>query len=541
MNMKRAHIFLLSIIMLWPNMQMSVDSLSGAWTDVKNFPIFTAHFWKNLGYGFGVPPSGYVYSFKVYNDSNAPIWVGTQTIISLMGGCFPEAGGWNVYPDASGIAPGGEYTDENKQYYFEMFIKTTPDSYSNHMPYLQHTDVLYQQDCIQLQKKHSQHLNYFRAYMGRDFENGAHVHRQKAEYLGYVDMNRAKDPNQLVIVDTLSSLTVKNSTKNNYYVGFATQTGLTSSTMTPSLCSIFGLVEQDSFGLLSASGSLKSLRPGTIGVFDSATKECLITMNMGTVTFKDMSYTIEIYQDPGKSVVEVGWQGIMSGHYDMPTYRVRDITPIAGCLWYQSAAQATSGVDLPGTVWVVAVGSDPKILAMATPGQAVDFVITRPELGTKKRIYFLYVDESVPAKAQAFVQRFMTGAIGSSLVAEYHKQGTLLMSQAALQLQPQQSAGTSSSAPAQISAAVLSQAVQGSLQINNGKIVDSVTGITGYLLGSDIFLPLGLGALPMYYSLQPSIQTPQQSPTSAVTNLFSEAPKNMPTPIKSQISITPAG
>lgn len=541
MSMKHIRIVWLSMIMLQSSIQLPVDSLSGAWSDVKNFPLFQASFWKNLGRGFGIPPSGYVYSFTVYNDSNRPVWIGTQNIISLMGGCFPEAGGWNIYPTASGIAPGSHYTDKNKEYYFEMFIKSTPDSYSNHMPYLQHSDVLYQQDCIQLEKKHSQHLNCFRVYTGRDFENGAYVHRQKAEYLGYINMSGQKDPNQLVKTETLSGLTVKNSTQQDYYIGFAPQSGLTTSTMTQSLCSIFGLIAQDSFAILSTFSTLTSLRPGTLGVFDATTKACLQTVDMGVTGFKDMPYTVELYQDAGSPTLEVGWQGIVSGHFDMPTYRVRDITPILGCLWYQSAQQAGSGIDLPGTVWIVALGSQAEILGMATPGQAVQFMIMRPELGLKKQIYFLYVNEANSTKAQAFIQRFISGAIGSPLTAQYKKQATELMSQAALQLQPKKSGDQATSTAVQVSQALMSQAVQGSLQMNKGQIVDSVTGVTGYLLGSDLFLPLGIGPTPMYYSVAPSIQTPELLPTSAVINLFAQesvtsAPKGMPTPIQSQIA-----
>jgi len=545
MSMKHVRIAWLSIMILQSSIGFSLDSWSGMFSSVQSFPLFQGSFWKNLGHGFGIPPSGYVYSFTVYNDSNAPVWVGMQNIISLMGGCFPEAGGWHVYPSADGIAPGSHYTHRDKEYYFEMFIKTTPDSYSNHMPYLQHSDVLYQHDAIQLEKDHSTKLNCFRAYTGRDFENGAYVHRQKAELLGYIQTNGRKDTNALSKTEILPSLTIKNSTLEDYYVGFTSQPGLSTSTMTPSRCSVFALIAQDSFATLSIFGTLTSLRPGTIGVFDGTTKACLQTIDMGTNGFKDMPCTIELYQDAGSASVEIGWQGLMSGHYDMPSNRIRDITPILGYFWYQSAAQAAQNIDLPGTLWVVSFGSQNEVLAMATPGQAVQFLIARPEIAVKKYIYFLYVNEADSTKAQAFVERFLSGAVGAPLIAQYQQQAAGLMSQAALQLQPQQVTGSAVSGAVQLSTELTTQAVQGCLQMNNGQIVDSVSGITGYLLGGDVFLPLGIGATPMYYQLAPSIQTQENLPTSAVINLFAQesvttAPKGMPTPIKSQFAVAAA-
>lgn len=541
MNMKHMRIAWLSLMIVQSSIVLPIDSWSGMWSSVKSFPLFQGSFWENIGHGFGVPPSGYVYSFSVYNDSNKPAWVGQQRIISLMGGCFPEAGGWSV---SSPILPGTHFTQKNKEYYFEMFIKTTPDSYSNHMPYLQHSDVLYQQDLIQLQKEHSTHENYFRVYTGRDFSNGAYVHTQKAEYLGYRDMSGKKDPNALSFSSDLSSLVIKNSTDKNYYIGFCSQSGLLASNMTQSMCPVFALVASDSFGTLSIFSTLTSLRPGTVGVFDATTKTCLQTIDITAQGFKDMPYTIEIYQDPGSSIVELGWQGLVSGHYDMPMNRVRDITPILGYFWYQSVAQYKSGVDLPGTVWIVSVGSQSEILATVTPGQAVQFLITRPEIDTKKQIYFLYVNQSDTVKAQSFVQRFLSGAIGTPILTSYNKQADALMSQAALQLQPKQAKGQAVSTTSQISPALMSQAVQGSLKINRGQIVDPVSGTTGYLLGGDVFLPLGIGSTPMYYSLVPSYQTTENLPTSAVINMFAEqsvttAPKGMPTPIMSSYAPLP--
>jgi|GEM_PF-1282612 len=510
----------------------SCGGFKGMWSDVKSIPIFKGSFWKGLGYGFGAPPTGYDYSYSVYNDTQNNIWVGTQGIISLMGACFPEAGKWNVYP----ITPGTHYTDINKEYYFEMFIKTTPNSYSNHMPYLQHDDVLYQKDCIQLQNEHSQKHNYFRVYTGREFSNGGYEHLAKAEYLGYMNMNGQKDPNALVFTSTLDGLTIKNSTLSDYYVGFSKQPGLTAASMTPAVCQIYDLVAKDSFGLMSSFGSVTSLCPGTIGLFDATSQKCLTMITIPAQTFQDMSYTIEIYQDAGATVASLGWQGLMSGHYDMPMNRIRDLTPIVGCFWYQSAKQATQGVDLSGSLWVVAKSSKSEILAVATPGQAVQFTITRPEVGIRKQLYFIYVDEPDQKKAEQFIQKFLSSTMGDALVAEYNTQTQSMMQQGALSLQPQSLSNQKAAVKTVIPPTLISQAVKGSLQMNRGQMVDSALGVTGYLLGTDLFLSVGVGATSMYYLLGPSIQNQLNLPTSAVQNLYAQssvtsAPQGMPAPI----------
>jgi hypothetical protein len=274
-------------------------------------------------------------------------------------------------------------------------------------------------------------------------------------------------------------------------------------------------------------------------LFDGTTQSCLQVIDIPAEIFKDMTYSLEIYQD-GATTVQMGWQGLMSGHYDMPTHNVKDITPIFGCLWYQSAAQAKQKqvVDLPGTVWVVSVSENIEILGMATPGLAVQFQILRPEVGTKKQIYFVYVDSTDSTKAQQFVQKFASKTIGANLIASYQKNADEIMSSEGARLQPQLAAAKTTPKTVSVPAALMQQAVQGSLQMQQGRIVDLTTGVTGYLLGADVFLPFGIGATSMYYMLAPSYQNEQNLPTSAVSNLYAQdfittAPEGMPTPTAS--------
>lgn len=512
----------------------SIDAIKGVWSSIKSFPMFHHSFWKGIGRGFGAPPTGYVYSFMVHNDSDQQVWVATQDLASVMGGVFPVASGWDCTAIPAYTAHGQDF----KEYYFELFIKTSSKSYSNHMPYMQHSDVLYQTEKINLipKDKNSQHRNHFRVYMGKNFSNGSYKHTLKAEYVGYENITaNPTDKNALTISSTLQSLTIKNSTNQDYYIGFTTQA--VSDVSSSAMCQMIGLLEKNSFGLLSAAGTITTLRPGAIGIFSNLQSAPILTIEIPETGFDNYSYTLEIYKDPGQQNISCQWQGITPGHYDMPVNRVRDITPIVGCLWYQSVTQAKgqSLADLPGTVWIVSIEKNSntgKILGMVQPGQVVQFNIERPKLSDKKELYFLYVNGTNVTSAQIFVQNFLSGKIGADTRKSYHQQLSSVMQDSALQLNPAAISTTTQATSTQstISNTLINQITSASFQIDRGQIVDPASGMTGFLLGYDLFLPLGIGAGPFYYVLSPSYTANQQVPlpTSSVENQFTTAPKGMP-------------
>ena len=139
----------------------ALDTMKGIWSSVESFPKKFAGFFKSLGQSFGAPPSGYVYSFDVYNDiADKSVYVAVNEIMSLMGGDLPKPHGWI---QSSAIAPFNHYLINNQDYYFELFIKLTDKNFSSHMPYLAHDDVLFRQEVTALQgQKNSQKLHYFR-------------------------------------------------------------------------------------------------------------------------------------------------------------------------------------------------------------------------------------------------------------------------------------------------------------------------------------------------------------------------------------------
>lgn len=519
----------------------SIDGLKGVWSSIKNFPLFTGSFWKGIGRGFGAPPTGYVYSYMIHNDTSIPVWVATQRLASVMGGVFPEASGW----DCTQISPYTSHGQDNKEYYFELFIKTTSKSYSNHMPYIQHDDVLYQIEKINLipSDKNSKHRNHFRVYMGKVFHDGMYQHQLKAEYVGYENIvSNSKDKNALLINSDMQTLNIKNSTGQDYYVGFTTEA--VSTITSASMCQMVGLVEKDSFGLLSAVGSITTFRPGTIGIFKDLKSESIINVSIPQSGFANFSYTLEIYQDQGQSSISCQWQGITPGHYDMPVNRIKDITPIIGCLWYQSVAQAKgiNMADLPGTVWVISIEKNSgkgKILGMVQSGSVLEFMIERPRIADKNELYFVYVEETNVLKAQTFIQNFLSGKIGKNIITSYQEELFSVLQNTELQLNPKVVSDTIQDSPKEsvVSSTLINQISAGTLGMNRGQIVDPTSGTVGFLLGYDVFMPLGIGAGPFYYQLGPSYVANTQNalPTSSVNNLFTTAPKGMPKTVVANI------
>lgn len=528
-----------------------LDQLKGVFTGVETFAEKFTGIFKMLGQSFGAPPEGYVYSCDVYNDiSNQSVCVAVSEIISFMGGDLPKANGWTV----TIIAPGTHHKTDKQPYYFEMFIKKTDAKYSSCMPYLPHDDMLYRHDATVLSgQKDSQNMHYFRAFIGKKLQNGVYVHVPQAESLGYLNNNPAQakaDPGSVTIGTTLSSLTIYNSSATDYYVGFVNQANAKS--MTKETCWAYALVQAHSFALLNAAAPVISLASGTVGIFDVATGALVQTYNMPAKIFQtlphraSMPYTLEIYQDPvvGNALQPVcmEMQGLMSGNYDQPIGQVRDITPVTCVFWYESAAQlaATGYNDLtPGKIWIVSVTSlisdldpesKPVIIASATPGQALQFNITRPSYGKKMWLYFLYVDTATDSIAQQYISNFFDKFAGKAMLQTYQQQS---FNQMNLAKEPVLASVTKKT---NVPKALLVQAAQGALTLNGGAVIDSVTGVTGYLLGADIFLSSGVGAGPMYYHLQPS-QTNNDKlivPTATVQNLYissagsTTAPAGMP-------------
>lgn len=525
-----------------------VNAMKGIGSSFESFGKSIEAMGKGLGMGFGAPPSGYVYSYTVINDTALPIYVNTQEIASFMGAYFPKANGWSQ----ATVPPFTQnYNVPNKEYYFEMSLHANNNEPSNHLPYV-NTDALYIQDCIQLPAdKNSTKVNYFHVYMGKDIKQGQYVHVPKAEYMGYANPSNPKDKNASVDMSSVltgsPALTVFNSTQADLMVGYSSKTGKKS--LQKSDCDLFlTSIENSSFvfhsGILNAAIKKTSLPLGTIGIFENGSDETSELFVMPSLVFGEKGYTLEIYQD-GPSARAMGLQALMSAH-DVPSSRVKDITPVPCVFWYQSVAQLSKSnakgmADLPGKVWIVSHGENDLVSAEITLGDAVQFNIIRPALDEKRWVYFIYIDSTDDAKAKQFVQDFISGNIGKDVIAQYKEQSINQFNEIqkklanVLTFSSIEKNSSSQAKQLEVPQSLLQAAIEGALKVNRGQIQDAKLKVNGYLLGADVFLSQGLGASStFYYQLNPSQQTAANIPTAAVINGYimgiSSAPKGMPAP-----------
>lgn len=501
------------------------------------------HVWEGIKRSFGASPEGYIYNFTVQNDCKVPVYVGLQKFGSAMGATFPLAHGWK----STLVEPLAVYTvDSNpdNKYYFELSVNATNKEPSNHMPYM-NKDALIVQDCIQLpQKKNSTQMNYFRSYMGKDLKQGRYIHSLKAEYLGYADPSNPKDKGASIKLGLdIDSLVIYNSTYQDLFVGYSSQRDLKK--LTKNDCDVFfAPVEHDSFALFNPSEN-NPLIIGSVGVFAKDSDEAIDVFSLPAKVFAGKKYTLEIYQDDGKEI-SIDLQGLMPGNYDVAAGRVRDITPVTLIFWYQSVQQynqnnkkPTSGVDLPGQVWMIAQGGDIEFTEQIKLSQSLQFRFFRPVIGAEQWFYFVYVDTNNEEKGAQFAKHFAQGLIGKDIVDTFREQSEKQVKLAQKHLATTLDLNKNQQASQGVPEDLLIQALQGSLKINRGKIVDNVTGLSGYLIGADKFLPQGVGSSsPFYYQLGPSMKTQDHVPMAAVQNEYSytlgsgKGPKGMPAPSK---------
>jgi hypothetical protein len=374
----------------------------------------------------------------------------------------------------------------------------------------------------------------------------------KAEFMGYADPTSPTDKNATVVMGSeltgSPALTVFNSTVDDLVIGYSSKTGAT--LLKKSDCDLFlNKIEHNSFvfhsGALDAATKKTSLPLGTIGIFEQGVATTSELFVMPASVFGGQGYTVEIYQDNDQARA-IGLQACMSVH-DVPSGRVRDITPVSCMFWYQSVAQlnkkdAKGMVDLPGQVWVVSQGDDETISFQVPLGTAMQFDMIRPALDKKRWIYCIYVDpKGDDAAAAKFIQNFIAGTIGADIIAQYEEQSINQFNEIQQELSQVLTFSSNAKGNAQDSKKIvvpetlLQAAIEGALKVNRGQIQDQALHITGYLLGADVFLPQGIGATStLYYQLNPSQQTAASVPTSSMINGYTmgitSAPKAMPAP-----------
>ncbi|MBI2353197.1 hypothetical protein HYV11_03095 [Candidatus Dependentiae bacterium] len=529
-----------------------ITTMKGIGSDFKSFgeTLGSASFWKSIGRGFGVAPTGYVYSYAVSNDTPFTMYVDRIDMASFMGGIFPKAGGFHQ----AALSPYEQnYVVNQQEYYFEMYITQDKSEPTNRLPYMR-TSALYVKDCISLpspSEKNSTKINYFHIYLGKKIQYGKIVHVPMAEYLGYSNPSQPQDKNATIKKgNTLTgspALVIYNSTNDDLLIGYSSKPQV--KTLKKQDCDIFltkilqsSFVEHDPvFGKVANQSNY--LPVGTFGIFSNDSTQTTEVFSLPSSVFSGSTYTLEIFQDQGQDRT-IGIQALNSDHDFPSTNRVRDITPVALVFWYKSVAQlksfdAKGMVDLSGQLWVVSKGEDDTIQAQVLPGAAVQFFLQRPSIENKRWVYFLYVDVvKGDKKGKQFIDHFISGKIGADLLVSYEQKGASLFQKIQQDLNKVKVVSSHShsniakAGEVEVPESLLSEALKGSLAINKGKLYDQELQINGYLLGADLFLPKGVGASSvMYYSLDPSSN---QLPTSIVSNGFlhgqTTVSKGMPAP-----------
>lgn len=504
-----------------------------------------------MGTSFGAPPVGYTYSFDIWSDASVPLYVEQQGIASFFGAFFPSAKGYYGKKTLPSIFDAGGNTSQatslGADYYFKLYVSdhATP-----------HENPIYAQSLTTLPlEKHDPNVYYLHAFTGRAYAQGSTVHVPKIENMGYQNPNITGDDagsvakkGNVVISSQLSSLAFSNSS------GIDVQVSLTYGKV-PYVCTVEkysyntldiptpqkkSTASKNPVGTVSASDAETSdkttdtplppefsLRPNTLSFakYDAGSKAYtpFRSLSLPNKGFDGTTYTIEIFQDKGKDL-EIGIQGLTPGNYDQGiTERVRDVTPCPCTFWYQSFEQGGSiegYSDLPGQVWIVYPGADSLFQSKITPGKVISWNLIRPLLKQGDQfVYFLYVATTDDAVAKQFVTKVSQQVLGQNLIAEYKKSmqeavvsASSEVSNNGLDIADNAPVTAISSLAADVQVATL----MGELSVKNGVIEDLDQNVVGYLLGTDVFTPKGLGFGRFYYVLAPSLVS-----TGGIISLFS--------------------
>ena len=485
---------------------------------------------EGMGTSFGGSPIGYTASFSIWSDASVPVFVEQKGLASFMGAFFPSARGMygqrrlqSIF-EANGNVSKAESIEA--QYYFKLYVATAANTQKH---------SFYAQSFTQLPlEKYDPNIFYHHVYTTRKYHHGHSVHVPALESMGFRNPSEEDEEKQgnVKLGSELPSLsfynhsgtdvkvsltygkvpyafTVENRSYNTLVVPF-TEKKKEKSTGSDTV-SATGETEEEE----STMAPDFSLRPNTItfSAYNAATKQYdqFRSLMLPAQGFDGSPYTIEIYQDQGRPL-EVGIQGLNPGNYDIAsTERVRELTPSTCTFWHQSFKQTGSVAgysDLPGQVWVVYAGADNPIQSKVDPGQVVSWKLTRPLISQGDEfVYFVYVVTTDDAIAQKFVEKVASQVLGKNVIKEYEdaiKVPFVPLSSTSLD-EGLDMSDTTLPEKAAITASQQVKTLMGKLTVSHGVIEDVEQDTIGYLLGTDVFLPKGVGSGDFYYVLSPSV------------------------------------
>ncbi len=466
---------------------------------------------------FGKDPSGYSYSFGVFNNSSIPITADPRALKSYMGIMTTKGSRGNgpitLAPYTHTIP--GAFVD------LDLYISV----------HLSGNGFYFSKDMSDCMEKHDKTVYWYNVY-----ENPAGVH---GEYLG-------------------SGKTISTTFTGSFYNSLPTSQTVTFPFAGQQFTTV---LEPSSSAILQDDSTITNcIRPplGTTAFFDCgpAGKMPIAPDGLATGNFSNnawtnvnpMQYHYELYADH-TATPKVWSAGLSVGHFVQATNgRVRDITPVRCLIWNKSAAQMNNTnfgivyLDQPQTtVWVVYStkgwsNSTQKIqdtvMAKIPAGTALQMYILRPLIDGSVKLFATDVAQTDPVAPDASLTTLLNQTtLGVSVkpidIFASMATATPTTSKAILYIV---SLATTDDAKAKVflqnliagkialpdlSAAqptTLTDAVKGSLlagaqPTNVGQMKDPISGVTGYLLTSDMFLPYGNGGGPFYYSINPACAT----------------------------------
>lgn len=491
-----------------------VDTFKSGWDGASGFL-------KGMEQSFGYVPDSYKYSFQVWNDAPSSIFAATQRLTGFQGVSFTG----NIV-NSLVIGPNANSGDTFKDQKLYLSVWLCADS---NLSDIQHyaksaeegakwgaiagavaglgvlspvttglgaalgglvggtvtTEKLesykiYKQD-IYPWTENDTNLYYYRAYTNKETVKG--------EYLG-----------------------VK-ATTNDFTGQFYNNTSVSNITLTfvKDGKQYIATLEPQSFSLLESSTTKpNSIRPAAneqrAFTFSQGTTPIgylpIASLGIANVTYNDttkkydpagpMLYTYEIFS--GSKGLAVSMQGLSVGYFSQPTSgKVRDINPVQCHVWNKSAAQVTKArasnqqadyssiaFDLPEQVWIAYKTKDSTIQQKIQAGAVFDFTFLRPQLSEQEAwLYIISLQTDDDQKAKQFLDRLTTGKIGQKAVVT------------------------------DVTQPLDKNNILTSMQANkNGIIVDTNgagnSGLTGFVVLADKFLPTGVGIGPFYYYNDPS-------------------------------------
>lgn len=363
---------------------------------------------------------------------------------------------------------------------------------------------------------------YYHVYTGKRLVDGRLRYGPMVEMIGVFDAKADGQAAQgnITFDDQLASILFFNATDKDWVIRCEMNGSVYTQDIVDSAC----------FAKLSAPDG-RSLARAKISMIDQGTKKVVTSMTVPdifpNIPGQDKSCTLELYQSGGKYFM--GMQGFSTNAKDTPiSEHVKDITPTAITVWYQSAqgGQANGSLvplDLPGSVWYVYVSGKRVVQQKITPGSVFTQQLFRPSVPDGiGYVYFLYIESIDDTEAQKFISDFVSGAIKAPFLEQYKTLINTPYSQdqaaAANSVSGQSMWGipdqkTISEQNTQLSKDVIAQVMSGKANMDGLKLQDAAllskasggqTPVQGFLIGIDVFFPSGVSSPNFYYMIAPS-------------------------------------